>query len=67
MTTKPKRRGRAGPGRPKTTGTGEQIKLRAHADYLVRLDKWRASQEIEPTRPQAIMHLSARALKDLGF
>ena len=51
------------PGRPTTTGTGTLIGVRAPADFLARLDKWRAAQSVPPSRPAAILHLAGTALK----
>jgi hypothetical protein len=51
------------PGRPRTTGTGEQVKLRCHADFLKAVDDWRNRQSGEPvSRPKAIMRLAWLAL-----
>lgn len=41
-------------GRPRTTGPGVQINVRWHADFLIRLDAWRAHRK----RPQAIKELA---------
>jgi hypothetical protein len=50
------------PGPLRTTGPGMQINIRCHADFLSRLDKWRAAQDDKPTRNQAILRLAERAL-----
>jgi hypothetical protein len=49
-------------GRPKTTGRGEGILVRLHAEALHRLDRWAASQKDRPSRPEAI-----RRLVELGL
>jgi hypothetical protein len=49
-------------GRPRTTGSGEQVVVRMHKPMLGAIDKWRAQQEDEPTRPEAIRRLVAQAL-----
>jgi hypothetical protein len=54
------------PGRPRTTGPGEQIKLRCHRDFLQAVDEWRAKQNGNKlTRPRAIMQLAWLALLDI--
>jgi len=56
-------RKRKKPGPPRTTGPGEQVKLRCHADFLQAVDAWRARQSREPvSRPKAIMQLAWLAL-----
>jgi hypothetical protein len=50
-----------GPGRPRT-GIGTQISVRAHADFIKRIDAWRAKQPDIPTRPAAILRLAAAGL-----
>jgi hypothetical protein len=53
------------PGRPRTTGPGEQVKLRCHRDFLAAVDEWRTRQSGEPaSRPKAIMQLAWLALLD---
>jgi hypothetical protein len=53
------------PGRPRTTGPGQQIKLRCHRDFLQAVDYWRAKQNGERvSRPKAIMQLAWLALLD---
>lgn len=47
-----------GRGRPKTTGRGHLIGVRAHADFLAALDRWRAAQPVPPSRPAAIVYLA---------
>jgi hypothetical protein len=37
-------RGRNKPGPPRTTGPGEQVKLRCHAEFLQAVDEWRAKR-----------------------
>ena len=49
-------------GRPKTTGKGELIGVRCHKDFLAALDVWRAQQEGEVSRPDAIRRLAELAL-----
>jgi hypothetical protein len=49
-------------GRPKTTGRGEGILVRLHAEQLARLDNWAAEQAIE-SRPEAIRQLLERGLE----
>lgn len=58
-TTKSKRRG---PGRPKTTGKGAQIGMRWQAPLLAAIDAWRAEQDDEPSRAEAIRRLVERGL-----
>ena len=55
---------RAGAGRPlgSVSIKGEQIRMRLHASQLDAIDAWRAKQEDEPSRAEAI-----RRLVDLGF
>jgi len=50
------------PGRPRTTGPGEQVKLRCHSDFLKAVDAWRKRQGGELSRPKAIMQLAWLAL-----
>jgi hypothetical protein len=52
-----KRSGKKRRGRPKTTGTGVQIQVRCHREFLERVDKWRASQG-DITRPDALRRLA---------
>jgi len=54
-----KKRGR---GRPKTTGRGTQIGMRWQKPALDEIDAWRAAQEDEPERPEAIRRLVERGL-----
>jgi hypothetical protein len=49
-------------GRPKTTGLGEGVLVRLHNPTLGALDAWRAAQEGEPSRPEAIRRMIAQAL-----
>jgi hypothetical protein len=49
-------------GRPKTTGTGEQIGTRWQELTLRSIDAWREAQEDEPSRAEAI-----RRLVELGL
>jgi hypothetical protein len=49
------------PGRPKgtgTTGIGVLIGIRCQADFIARVDGWRAQQAIPPSRPAAIRYLA---------
>jgi hypothetical protein len=50
-------------GRPKKTGHGPLISVRAHPDFLSRLDAWRAEQPEPITRPQAMLRLVDRELE----
>ena len=53
------------PGPPRTTGPGEQVKLRCHADFLLAVDEWRGRQNGDKvSRPRAIMQLAWLALLD---
>ena len=53
------------PGPPRTTGPGEQVKLRCHADFLLAVDEWRERQNGDKiSRPRAIMQLAWLALLD---
>jgi hypothetical protein len=56
-TTKKKRR-----GRPPTTGIGTSINVRLPGDALDRLDAWIATQDDQPSRPEAL-----RRLAELGL
>jgi hypothetical protein len=54
-----------GPGRPKgtrTTGPGVLVGLRCHGPFLEAVDKWRAQQEVPPSRAAAIRRLAEIAL-----
>jgi hypothetical protein len=54
------------PGRPRTTGPGEQVKLRCHPDFLNAVDEWRTRQSRKPvSRPKAIMQLAWLALLEV--
>jgi hypothetical protein len=44
-------------GRPKTTGLGEGVLVRLHDPLLSGLDEWRATQEGNPSRPEAIRRM----------
>jgi hypothetical protein len=57
--TKTIKRGR---GRPVTTGTGILIGVRCLDDFLRRIDAWRAKQDGDVSRPDAI-----RSLAELGL
>jgi hypothetical protein len=50
-------------GRPKTTGSGMQIGTRWHEPMLSEIDAWRAAQEDQPERGEAIRRLVAQALE----
>jgi hypothetical protein len=54
---KPKR------GRPVTTGMGTLIGIRCHKDFLSRVDGWRAKQEGDVSRPDAIRKLAEIGLQ----
>jgi len=41
-------------GRPVTTGTGQMIGVRLQPDQIAALDRWIATQNPEPSRPEAI-------------
>jgi hypothetical protein len=62
-----------GRGRPKTTGPGMQISVRCQADFLARVDEWRAKQPPQPgrtgelSRPAAILWLAALGMKAVGL
>jgi hypothetical protein len=45
-----------------TTGKSELIGVRCHKDFLAALDVWRAQQEGEVSRPDAIRRLAELAL-----
>jgi hypothetical protein len=49
-------------GRPPTTGSGEQVKLRCHSDFLAAIDEWIARNGGKLTRPRAIMMLARLGL-----
>ena len=52
-----------GRGRPKTTGSGEQIQVRMQSPLLAALDAWIKDQPApKPTRPDAIRQLLEIAL-----
>jgi hypothetical protein len=57
---------RKGPGRPPTTGPGEQVKLRCHADFLKAVDAWIARNGGNISRPRAIMMLARLGLNGFG-
>ena len=48
-------------GRPKTTGTGEQINMRWHADDLSAIDGWGRSRGLD--RTEAIRELVRLGLR----
>lgn len=50
-------------GRPKTTGSGTLIGVRMHDQELAELDEWRARQEDEPSRPEAVRRLYRRGIE----
>jgi hypothetical protein len=52
---KQKRR-RVGP--PRTTGSGVQVQLRCHKDFLSRVDDWQSRKAPKLSRPQAIKLLA---------
>ena len=52
---------RRGRGRP-ATGLGVLVGVRCQPDFLARIDSWRGSQPVPPTRPQAIMQLATLGL-----
>jgi hypothetical protein len=47
-----------GPGRPPTTGIGVPVLLRCHERFLTAVDRWRAKQEGNVSRPDAIRRLA---------
>jgi hypothetical protein len=49
-------------GRPKTTGKGELLGVRIHAQQLAALDNWIGQQNDAPSRPEAIRRLLEQAL-----
>jgi hypothetical protein len=55
--TKKKRR-----GRPPTTGIGTAINVRLPGEALDRLDAWIATQDDQPSRPEALRRLAERGL-----
>jgi hypothetical protein len=55
-------RTRKKPGPPRTTGPGEQVVVRLHQPMLGAIDEWRADQEGEPTRAEALRRLAQRGL-----
>lgn len=50
-------------GRPKTTGIGTLVGIRMHDDELAEIDDWRARQEDQPSRPEAIRRLYRHGLE----
>jgi hypothetical protein len=50
-------------GRPRTTGPGSQIQVRCHSQFLSRVDAWRAKQEGDVSRPDAIRRLAEIGLE----
>jgi hypothetical protein len=50
------------PGPPRTTGPGEQVVVRLHEPLISKVDAWRATQEDEPTRAEALRRLAERGL-----
>ena len=53
-------------GRP-ATGKGEPVQVRLHPPLMEALDAFRASQEDEPSRPEALRRLAAEGLKAKGY
>jgi len=49
-------------GRPKT-GEGVLVGVRCRPAFLKLVDKWRIRQPDQPSRPQAIIRLAVRGLK----
>jgi hypothetical protein len=54
------------PGPPRTTGPGEQVKLRCHADFLRDVDAWIARNGGNISRQRAIMMLARLGLESFG-
>jgi hypothetical protein len=54
-----------GPGRPPTTGIGVAVLLRCHEHFLTAVDRWRAKQEGEVSRPDAIRRLAEIGLQNI--
>jgi hypothetical protein len=54
---------KSGAGRPITTGPGKTVGVRCHAEFLKRIDQWRAEQPGGLTRPQAIRWLAEVGLR----
>ena len=50
-------------GRPKSTGSGEQVGVRWHEPDLERIDAWAKAQDPELTRAEAIRRLVDMGLK----
>jgi hypothetical protein len=50
-------------GRPRTTGTGRIVGVRLLPDSMEALDAWRAEQEDQPSRPEAIRRIVAEKLE----
>lgn len=48
-------------GRPVDTGTGTMIGVRIHITQLLAIDPLAASEDGEPSRPEAIRRLMAKA------
>jgi hypothetical protein len=48
---------------PPPTGKGHPIMVRLQPAALARLDRWAASQDDDPSRPEAIRRLIEKALK----
>jgi hypothetical protein len=51
-----------GPGRPPTTGIGVAVLLRCHEHFLTAVDRWRAQQDGQVSRPDAIRRLAEMEL-----
>jgi hypothetical protein len=49
-------------GRPVTTGSGKPQVVRMHSKQLAAIDAWRAMQDLEISRPEAIRRLVALGL-----
>ena len=52
------------PGRPPTTGIGQNIGVRCHPPLLKRIDEWAAGQDDKPPRSDAMRRLIERGLRN---
>lgn len=56
-TLQPRKRG------PAPTGKGLPVQVRMQPDQLAALDAWRERQPDQPSRPEAVRRIVAKALK----
>lgn len=50
-------------GRPITTGKGTLVGVRLLPNLLAKIDEWRQSQAVPPSRPAAVRHLAELGLQ----